>query len=104
LFVLIPAPFQVQPVVFHRYVQGFRVDSSQFDLDQPTRLMRDRLQARGLMVLDVLPEFRAAELQGSRLYGAVDPHLTPRGHEVLERLVESRVAALLQRHPETATP
>ena len=96
LFVLIPAPFQVEPAVFQRYVRGFRVDSSQFYVDQPTRLMRDRLQARGLAVLDVLPAFRAADRQGARLYGSVDPHLTPHGHEVLEALVAPRIAALLQ--------
>jgi hypothetical protein len=97
LFVLVPAPFQVEPAVFRGHTRGFWVDANRFDLDQPTRLMRERLRARGLMVLDVLPEFRTADLQGPKLYGTVDPHLSPRGHEVLERLVEPRVVELLQR-------
>jgi hypothetical protein len=97
LFVLIPAPLQVEPAVFRENVQGFGLDSSQFDLDQPTRLLRTRLEARGLPVVDVLPAFREADRNGPRLYGTVDQHLSPRGHEVLERLVEPRIAALLRR-------
>jgi len=95
LFVLVPAPFQVEPDVFQAYLRGFRVDASRFDLDQPTRFMKERLEARGLEVIDVLPAFRAADARGPKLYGTIDPHLTPRGHDVLEQLVEPRVIELL---------
>jgi hypothetical protein len=96
LFVLIPAPLQVEPSVFQGYTRGFGLDPNALDLDQPSRLMRARLEGRGLAVLDVLPEFRAADRSGPRLYGTVDQHLSPRGHEVLERLVEPGVVALLR--------
>lgn len=97
LFVLIPAPFQVEPAVFQRYAQAFGLDSSQVDLDQPTRLVRDGLEARGLAVLDMLTDFRETDGRGSRLYGAVDRHFTPRGHEVMEQLVEPKIVELLRR-------
>lgn len=96
LFVLIPAPFQVESAVFDQFARGFGVDSSQVDLDQPSRLVGDRLRAHGLKVVDVLPEFRAADRRGEKLYGAIDRHLTPQGHEVLDRLVEPAVGDLLQ--------
>jgi len=48
-------------------------------------------------VLDVLADFRRAEASGSRLYGSVDLHLSPEGHDLLERLVEPGVVARLSR-------
>jgi hypothetical protein len=96
LFVLIPAPFQVERGVFNQFVRGFNVDSSEVDLDQPSRLVGERLRAHGLTVIDVLPAFRAADSSGGKLYGRVDRHLTPAGHELLARLVEPRVAELLK--------
>lgn len=96
LFVLIPAPFQVEAGVFARFLRGFGVDSAQVDLDQPSRLVGERLRARGLPVIDALADFRAAEATGQQLYGNVDRHLSPRGHEVLARIVEPRALELLR--------
>ena len=47
--------------------------------------------------MDVLADFRQAEASGSRLYGSVDLHLSPEGHDLLERLVEPEVVARLSR-------
>lgn len=95
LFVLIPANFQVDASVFDQYVRGFGIDPASVDLDQPSRLVRQQLTDRGLNVLDVLEEFRTEASRGARLYGVVDPHLTPQGHDVLADIVLVRVAALL---------
>jgi len=46
-------------------------------------------------VFDALPGFLQLQRSGGRLYGTVDPHLTPQGHDVLERLVEPLVVARL---------
>lgn len=102
VFVLIPAPFQVDTAAFYRALKGFQIDAAAVDLDQPERLLTDAMRAYGLDVVDVLPEFRAAE-RSSRLYGTVDPHLSPEGHQLLERLLEPVVAARLQ-HPGPRTP
>jgi len=103
IFFLIPAPFQVDTAAFYRALKGFQIDAAAVDLDQPERLLTDAMRAYGLDVVDVLPEFRAAERSGSRLYGTVDPHLSPEGHQLLERLLEPAVAARLP-HPGRRTP
>ena len=103
IFFLIPAPFQVDTAAFYRALKGFQIDAAAVDLDQPERLLTDAMRAYGLDVIDVLPEFRAAERSGSRLYGTVDPHLSPEGHQLLERLLEPAVAARLP-HPGRRTP
>ena len=97
LFVLVPAPFQVDSVVFNQYLNGFGIDPKTVDLDQPDRLMGERLRARHLAVLHVLPAFRAVEDAGRQLYGRVDRHLSPAGHEKLDSLVEPEVVNILGR-------
>ncbi len=97
VFMLIPAPFQVDTAAFYRALQGFKIDQAAVDLDQPERLMTVAMRTYGLDVVDVLPEFRRAERSGSRLYGTVDPHLSPDGHELLEHLVEPSLVARLAR-------
>ena len=87
LFVLVPASFQVERSTFYEYLQGFNIDSSLVDVDQPNRLLADRLRARGLLVVDALPAFRAATADGTKLFGSVDRHLSPAGHELLASVV-----------------
>ncbi len=97
LFFLIPAPYQADTAAFRRALRGFKVDPAAVDLDQPNRLLAQAMHAYGLDVLDVLADFRQAEASGSRLYGSVDLHLSPEGHDLLERLVEPGVVARLSR-------
>ncbi len=103
LFVLVPTPFQVDSTEFWRSVRGLRIDPAAVDLDQPDRLLGRELHTRGLRVLDVLPEFRDAHRAGASLYGRVDPHFSPAGHELLERLLEPVVARHLA-HPGRRAP
>ena len=95
LFVLVPVSFQVDDESFQAYVAGFDIDSAAVDLELPNRRLTAALQANGLEVIDLLPGFRAAHEEGLRLYGTVDPHLTPEGHAVLNRLVAPAAARLL---------
>jgi hypothetical protein len=87
LFVLIPAPFQVDERVFEQYLRGFGIDPDDVDIEQPTRLLSDQLASRGLDFVDALPAFRTAHNNGVRLYGIVDPHLTADGHALLADLL-----------------
>lgn len=96
LFVLVPERFQVYDDEFRRYLAGFGVDSSLVDVEQPTRLLREAFEARGLRVVDALPVFRAAS-GGERLYGTVDQHLSPRGHQVLAELLLRETVPLVRR-------
>ena len=47
LFVLVPAPFQVDEAAFDQYIRGFDIDPATVDLDQPNRRMVEELSARG---------------------------------------------------------
>jgi lysophospholipase L1-like esterase len=102
LFVLIPAPFQVDTAAFYQALRGHKLDPEAVDLEQPERLLTDAMRAYRLDVLDVVPEFRRAQRDGSRLYGTVDRHLSPEGHDTLARLVEPAVAARLAHPPRRA--
>ena len=107
LFVLIPAPYQVDSAEFHRSLRGFRLDSTAVDLDQPDRLLTAAMRAHRVDVYDVLPDFRQAARTGSRLYGKVDRHPSPAGHELLERVLEPLVIARLgaaARHAASPAP
>ena len=95
IFVLVPAPFQVDSARFDQYVTGFDVDPATVDLEQPTRLVTRELEERGLRFVDLLPAFRQAQRSGVRLYGTVDPHLTAAGHDAMADAVLPEAARLL---------
>jgi hypothetical protein len=95
LFFLVPTDFQVNHEVFTQYVRGFHIDPSTVDIDQPNRLFGSELEKRGLPFIDALSAFRRAR-RGRPLYGRVDPHFSAAGHDVLERLIEPSVIALMQ--------
>jgi len=97
LFVLVPAPYQVDSADFSQALGEFKIDPGAVDLDQPNHLLGDAMRGYRLTVLDALPEFRRREKAGARLYGSVDRHLNSEGHDVLERLLEPVVATSLSR-------
>jgi hypothetical protein len=95
LVVQIPASYQVDTAIFRKYTQGFRLDPSAIDLDQPNRIMQARLHQAGIHVIDALPALRQAFAAGVRPYGSVDRHFSPEGHEIVAALVQDTVAGLL---------
>jgi hypothetical protein len=97
LFILLPAPYQVETKTFEMYVRGFGIDSTTVDLEQPDRLLGRTLDLFRVPFVDLLSDFRAAAAEGPALYGTVDRHLTPWGNEVLTRLVAPRAARELAR-------
>ena len=80
---LIPAVEQVDRERFEASARAFRVDTAGIDVDQPSRILRREMKARGLEVIDLLPVLREAQDTGGDLYGRIDWHLTPRGNEVV---------------------
>jgi hypothetical protein len=96
LFVLIPAPYQVDTAEFQRSLSAFRIDPAAVDLDQPNHLLTAAMLRHGLALFDVTPDFRHLQQAGERLYGKVDNHLSRAGHALLERLVEPLVVAHLE--------
>lgn len=95
LFFLIPAPAQVEPDEVERAVKGFHIDPASVDLTQPDRLLTAAMQPHHLLVWDGLADFQLAARAGTRLYGAVSRHLSPEGHDLLERALEPLVVERL---------
>lgn len=95
LFVLLPAPVQVEGDTYRDYVEGFGIDTTTVDLDQPNRLLGRELEARGVALVDATRALREAYRRGDRLYGEVDRHFTAEGHRVVALDIEDRVAELL---------
>jgi hypothetical protein len=95
LFMLIPAPAQVERDEVERAVKGFHIDPASVDLTQPDRLLTAAMHPHYLTVWDGLPDFLQAAGAGTRLYGQVSRHLSPEGHELIERAVEPLVLAQL---------
>jgi hypothetical protein len=83
LFVLLPAPYQIDPALMMQYARGFGLDTASIDAEQPNRLLAAEMTARGLRHVDVLPAFREAQQAGTQLYGKVDQHFTAAGHALL---------------------
>jgi hypothetical protein len=105
LFVLVPDATQVYPDMLQQYLKGTGVDSSAVDIDQPSRLFSAYLRFHHLNVIDATPALKAASKNGQPLYGKVDTHLTPAGHDVLERVVEPAIVQdLMQRVPRSGEP
>jgi hypothetical protein len=96
LFVVIPTFIQVDPRKREEFLRGFRVAPDEVDFEQPNRLLGDALLDHELTVLDALATFREARATGTQLFGRVDPHLTPDGHDLLERFIEPHVVTLLE--------
>jgi len=103
LFVLLPERYQVDEELFASHARAFNVDLSKVDIDQPTRRLAEEMRERGLDVIDALDAFRQAHRLGIQLYGSVDPHLTPAGHETLYDVVAPALSALLDRDPTLAS-
>ena len=98
IFVLVPAVYQVEPKQFHQFAAGFNIKPEDFDLDQSNRIMFQELHAQGLTVIDATPSLRqAAKESNVPLYGDVDSHFSPRGHEVATNAILPTVVDRLTR-------
>ncbi|MGH7619158.1 MAG: hypothetical protein ACREPM_18205, partial [Gemmatimonadaceae bacterium] len=96
IFAIIPAPYQVDSTTFNYYVRGFSLDPRAMDIDQPQRIFDQELTKYGLRFVDVLPAFRARAHLGKPLYGHVDRHLTPLGHEMLASQIMGVLPAAIE--------
>jgi hypothetical protein len=95
LFVLIPAPYQVDQAAFARYVEAFNIDVASVDLELPNKLLARRFSEASLRLVDPLPQMRLRHEAGVQLYGVVDRHLNAEGHRVLAETLLPVVKALI---------
>jgi hypothetical protein len=95
VFVLLPSVYQVDTTVARQFAETFGLDRADVDLEQPNRLMQDALEARGVRAIDALPVLREAYGRGESLFGAIDQHFSPTGHEALADLLLPSLLAVL---------
>lgn len=93
LFVLLPPDYVVDTEMGQAFALGSGFAADQADLDQAGRILTGHLEALGLQAVDTTAALRAA---GPGLYGSVDRHLSPRGHEVVARIVAAALIPLLE--------
>ena len=96
VFVLVPNFMQMDTRHASPHARALGMNSTDFDLEQPNRLLGEAMRAEGLEVIDALPALREAHAAGKKPYGSRDPHLSPEGHEILYRLLEPSVAGHLK--------
>lgn len=96
LFVLLPHEVQVNDMLFKQYVSALNIDPMTIDLEQPARLLTAEFEARGLRIVDTTPLLREAYYSGqSKIYGEIDTHFSPVGHQLVADFIEPIVFKLL---------
>ena len=70
------------------YSRAIGLAPEDYDLDQPSTVMSSLLREADVAFVDVTGRFRSALEQGSpELYGNVDTHLSPDGHQLIAEIV-----------------
>lgn len=94
---LIPLRIQISDHNMHSFLEGENMTQDQILLDQPQRTMMQIGSVEGIVVIDLLTDFRQKqEMVPDQLYLAGDGHWTAAGHRlaagiVAERLVTSEI-------------
>ena len=91
VFVLLPQELQVNKAAWAGAVRLFGLNPGNYDIDLPSNRFRGLLEERGIPVLDLTTEFRAAIDNGADLY---DRHLNKAGHDKVAELVISGLSLL----------
>ena len=92
LFILLPPSFSF----IDAPLRELGYDSKTMDLLQPYRLMKPRLEARDLKLVDLMPAFKARSREGVSCYGEVDTHFNAEGHRLAAEVILPAVIAALE--------
>jgi lysophospholipase L1-like esterase len=88
-YVLLPAVQYVEPGLLYQLRLALGVDPTELDLAQPGERLGAALEARGLELVDATRTMQEAFNAGERnLYGRIDWHFAPAGHQVMARFLE----------------
>ena len=71
IFVLLPAPYQVYPEIFAKYLQRTGIHAEKTDIQQPNRKLAEAFRNKGLDLMDPLESLRQTAARGKTLYGRV---------------------------------
>jgi hypothetical protein len=95
LFILIPTSYQVYPNRFNAFMDQFGISPDSVDLEQPNRLLDQAFERRGLELEDPLSFLRNRASTAAPLYGDIDRHFSPAGHELLGEYLETLAVSKL---------
>lgn len=96
LYILLPSVQYVDQEWLTTLERALGLAPADVDLAQPAELLGVRLKRRGLELFDPTPALKQAFDAGERdLYGRIDPHFAPAGHQVMARFLEPIVLSHL---------
>ena len=95
LVVLIPDEVQVNDALRAEVTLASGEAAADFDFERPNRLLRERLSADGIAVVDLLPAFRSAA-RATRLYKPRDTHWNSAGNRLAAREIAAAVRATFE--------
>jgi len=98
-YILIPPHHYLDDDALATYAGALGVDRAQLDVGQPARLLTAELVRRGLTVFDATPALARAYHAGrTDLYGRVDRHFSPAGHQVMADFLHDVALSSLAPH------
>ncbi len=97
IFILIPPEYFFVDVP----LKALGYDPATMDLNQPYHLMKPKLEAKGLQIVDLILPFKERFNGGVRCYGDIDTHLNAEGHRIAAQVILPYVMAKLHKPAET---
>lgn len=89
---LIPLRIQISDQNLQSFLEGHGITRDHMVWDQPQRAMKQIGSVEGLMIIDLLPDFRQREeIAPNQLYLAGDGHWTAAGHRLASDLVAKQL-------------
>lgn len=87
LLLLIPPKEQVHNIEWEKSKKRFTLVESDLERHKPQRLIKEWADKNRVDVIDLLPEFRALDKKGVRLYFYKDGHFNLEGHQQAAEVV-----------------
>jgi len=95
VFVLIPSVYQIDPSYLDWAQQSFNIHREEVDVDQPSRHLMEQAQTHQVDMINLVPVFQRAYEDNVVLFGRVDTHLSPEGHQLVVDNIEAHIRTLL---------
>ncbi|MBE2196752.1 MAG: hypothetical protein IAE83_21455 [Anaerolinea sp.] len=97
IIVLLPTIYAVELDKLSALIDQYGLTVDDIDLQQPSRAMISYAQQYGLDIVDLTGAFRESYLANhSRLFGRVDSHFTPAGHELAANTLTPYLLTILK--------
>ena len=87
LIVIIPSKEQVYPNYWNKAVKQWDINPDDYNLSKPSDILLEFGKENGIIVLDLLPEFRKHAEKGEQLYFHNNDHWNSNGHKLAAELV-----------------